>query len=102
MTSMDEKLSRQFREIIRPYINRLNRAFENTHSSKIVLIIDGSTTSNLTKSTLYYMVGQKCKTAQISELTLSQVYAYANANPRRLISIGQREAGNIFIKIRII
>lgn len=48
------------------------------------------------------MVGQKCKTAQISELTLSQVYAYANANPRRLISIGQREAGNIFIKIRII
>ena len=92
MTSADEKLNRQFKEVIRPYINRLNEFFDNPHSSKIVLITDGS---------IYYMVGKKCKTVQISELTLSQVYAYASVSPKRLISIGQRDSGNLFIKVRI-
>ena len=101
LTSADEKLNRQFKEVIRPYINRLNEFFDNPHSSKIVLITDGSINSNCTTSTLYYMVGKKCKTVQISELTLSQVYAYASVSPKRLISIGQRDAGNLFIKVRI-
>ena len=95
MTSADEKLNRQFKEVIRPYINRLNEFFDNPHSSKIVLITDGSINSNCTTSTLYYMVGKKCKTVQISELT------YASVSPKRLISIGQRDAGNLFIKVRI-